>query len=362
MADGQGDFLIYGATGYTGELIARRAAGAGMRPVLSGRNKAAIAKLAAELDLPHIPASVNDAASLDRAIDTLRGDHRLVLNCAGPFGRTADQVSDACIRKSVHYLDITGEIAVFEMLAQKGPRAKHMGVMLLPGVGFDVVPSDCLAAYVAKRVPAATRLVIAIHAGTRISRGTALTSIENMGLGGAVRMNGDIYRVPGAWKDRMVEFDKGPIRVTTMPWGDVATAWYSTGIPNIEVYMAIPVGMRRVLRYGRFAMPLISSAPVKMILKSRVKSGPPGPSAEQRERGRSRFWAEATEESGNSFAAKLYGPEGYELTVRTAIECTFRTLSGMATPGFQTPSRAFGADLIMAIEGVRREDATRNRR
>ena len=362
MPEAQGDFLIYGATGYTGELIARRAAGAGMRPVLSGRNASSITKLAKELALPHIAASVNDPASLDRAIDTLRGDHRLVLNCAGPFGRTADQVSDACMRKSVHYLDITGEIAVFEMLAQKGPRAKHMNVMLLPGVGFDVVPSDCLAAYVAKRVPAATQLVIAIYAGSRISRGTALTSIENMGLGGAVRRDGKIHRIPGAWKDRLVEFDKGPIRVTTMPWGDVATAWYSTGIPNIDVYMAIPAGMRRVLRYGRLAMPLIASKPVKMILASRVKSGPPGPTPEQREKGRSRFWAEATEKSGNSFAAKLYAPEGYELTVRTAIECVFRTLNGMGTPGFQTPSRAFGADLIMSIEGCRREDAQRNRR
>jgi short subunit dehydrogenase-like uncharacterized protein len=362
MPDTKGDFLIYGATGYTGELIARRAAGGGMRPVLSGRNAAAIGRLAKELDLPHIAASVDDAASLDRAIDTLRGEHRLVLNCAGPFGRTADQVSDACMRKSVHYLDITGEINVFEMLAKKGARAKHMNVMLLPGVGFDVVPSDCLAAYVAKRVPTATRLVIAIHAGSRISRGTALTAIENVGLGGAIRRDGRIHRIPGAWKDRFVEFDKGPIRVTTMPWGDVATAWYSTGIPNIEVYMAIPAGMRRLLRYGRLAMPLISSKPVKVLLGSRVKSGPPGPSPEQREKGRSRFWAEASEESGNSFAAKLYAPEGYELTVRTAIECVFRTLNGMATPGFQTPSRAFGADLIMAIDGVRREDAQRNRR
>ena len=248
------------------------------------------------------------------------------------------------------------------MLAQKGPRAKHMGVMLLPGVGFDVVPSDCLAAYVAKRVPTATKLVIAIHAGSRISRGTALTSIENMGLGGAVRHEGKIWRIPGAWKDRFVEFDKGPIRVTTMPWGDVATAWYSTGIPNIEVYMAIPTGMRRLLRYGRFAMPVISSKPVKMLLASRIKSGPPGPTKEQREQGRSRFWAEASEESGNSFAAKLFAPEGYELTVRTALECVFRTLNGMAAPGFQTPSRAFGADLVLSIEGVRREDAQRNRR
>lgn len=357
MNDTQGDFLLYGATGYTGELIARRAAEAGLRPVLSGRNENAVAAIASELGLPHITADVDDPASLDRAIERVSGAHRLVLNCAGPFTRTANQVSDACIRNRVHYLDITGEIGVFEMLARKDGRAKNMDVMLLPGVGFDVVPTDCLAAYVARRVPSATRLAIAVHAGSRISRGTALTSLENMGSGGAVRRGGRIERVPGAWKDRFVDFGSGPVRVTSMPWGDVSTAWHSTGIPDIDVYMAIPAGMRRILRYGRFAMPVISSSPVRRWLASRVLGGPPGPTAEHRERGRSRLWAEATDESGKKFAARLFGPEGYELTVRTAMECVSRTLRGGAQPGFQTPSRAFGPDLVLAIEGVRREDA-----
>ncbi len=357
MNDAQGDFLLYGATGYTGELIARRAVGAGLRPVLSGRNGDAVAALAQELGLHHIAADVNDSTALDQAIDLISGPNRLVLNCAGPFARTANQVSDACIRKRVHYLDITGEIGVFEMLARKDERAKNMDVMLLPGVGFDVVPSDCLAAYVARRLPSATRLVIAIHAGGRISRGTALTSLENMGSGGAVRRGGRIERVPGAWKDRFMDFGSGPVRVTTMPWGDVATAWYSTGIPEIEVYMAIPVGIRRLLRYGRIAMPVLSSSPVKRWLASRVLRGPAGPTAEQRARGRSRLRAEVSDNSGNKFAALLFGPEGYELTVRTALECVGRTLRGNAQPGFQTPSRVFGPDLVLSIEGVSREDA-----
>lgn len=357
MNENQGDFLLYGATGYTGELIARRAAGAGLRPVLSGRNESAVAAIARELGLPHIAADVDDATSLDRAIERATGPNSLVLNCAGPFSRTANQISDACIRNRAHYLDITGEIGVFEMLARKDERAKNMDTMVLPGVGFDVVPSDCLAAYVAQRLPSATHLVIAIHAGSRISRGTALTSLENMGSGGAVRRGGKIERVPGAWKDRLVDFGSGQVRVTTMPWGDVATAWHSTGISEIDVYMAIPTGMRRVLRYGHAAMPLLSSGPVKRWLASRVMSGPPGPTAEQRERGRSRFWAETSDDSGRKFAARLFGPEGYELTVRTAIECVSRTLRGGAQPGFRTPSRAFGPDLVLSIEGVRREDA-----
>lgn len=357
MNDGQGDFLLYGATGYTGELIARRAASIGLRPVLSGRNESSVSALASELGLPHVAADVNDPASLERAMHRVNGGNRLLLNCAGPFARTADQVSDACIRARAHYLDITGEIGVFEMLYRKNDRAANMDVMLLPGVGFDVVPTDCLAAHVARRLPSATRLTIAIHAGSRISRGTALTSLENMGAGGAVRRGGRIVRVPGAWKDRFVDFGSGPVRVTTMPWGDVATAWHSTGIPEIEVYMAIPAAMRRVLRYGRVAMPVLSSGPVRKWLASRVMRGPPGPTPQQRERGRSRMWAEASDNSGKRFASLLFGPEGYEFTVRTALECVARTLRGNGKPGFQTPSRAFGPDLVLSIEGVTREDA-----
>jgi len=355
----RGDFLLYGASGYTGELIARRVAGAGLRPVLAGRRADAIVPLARELGLPHRVASLDDAASLDAAITAIGSDHPLVLNCAGPFAHTARQVADACLWRRAHYLDITGEMAVFEAMAARSGEAERAGVMLLPGVGFDVVPSDCLAAHVARRLPSATRLVIAIQGIGRLSRGTALTSIENIGAGGAVRRAGRIVRVPAAWKTRTVDFGGGrPVRVTTMPWGDVSTAYHSTGIPNVEVYMTVPAGMRRVMRYGRFVLPLLASPPVQRWLVDRVRRGPAGPTADQRVRGRSRFWAEASDENGARAAARLLAPEGYELTVRTAVECVRRVLRGEARPGFQTPSRAFGADLVLAIDGVTREDVT----
>ena len=352
-----GDFLLYGATGYTGELIARRTAAMGLRPVLSGRNAQAIASLARELDLEHRIASVDDPASLDAAIEAIPATNRTVLNCAGPFSHTAKQVADACIRNSAHYLDITGEITVFEMMARKGKEAAAAGVMLLPGTGFDVVPSDCLASYVAGRLPSATKLVIAIQGVGKISRGTMLTSIQNIGNGGAIRRGGAIVRVPSAWKSRTVVFDDKLATLTTMPWGDVATAFHSTGIPDIEVYMMIPDGMRKMLKYGRPILPILSRQPFNSWLQSRVRSGSPGPDEKQRERGRSRFWAEASDDDGNKFAARLSGPEGYELTVRTAIECVRRTLAGHATPGFRTPSLAFGPDLVLSIEGVQRQDA-----
>jgi short subunit dehydrogenase-like uncharacterized protein len=346
-------FLLYGANGYTGELVARRAVERGLTPTLAGRNAESVSRLAAELGLEHRVATVGGPATLDRAIE----GNVVVLNCAGPFSRTAAALADACIRHGVHYLDITGEIAVFEGLHSRTDAAKNAGVMLLPGVGFDVVPSDCLAAYVAQALPSATRLTIAIQGSGGMSRGTLLTSLEGLGAGkgsGAVRRNGKIVRVPTAWKTRFVDFGDKPVPVTTMPWGDVATAYYSTGIPNIEVYMAIPLGLRRLLRYGRWALPLVASAPVRKRLEARVRRGKAGPSADHRARGRSRFWAEALDDAGRSASARLVAPEGYELTVRTALECTIRALGGAVSPGFQTPSSAYGPDVVLGVEGVTR--------
>jgi short subunit dehydrogenase-like uncharacterized protein len=348
------DFVLYGATGYTGELIARRAVAHGLRPLLAGRSAEPLARLAAELGLAHRVAAVDDSAALDDAI----GDLPLVLNCAGPFSRTADAVAAACLRRRSHYLDITGEMAVFEAMAARGAAAERAGVMLLPGVGFDVVPSDCLAAHVAQRLPGATSLAIAIQGSGGLSRGTSITALEGFGEGkgsGAVRKNGRIVRVPPAWKTRRVDFGTGRVLVTTMPWGDVATAYYSTGIPDVEVYMAIPAAMRRVMTYGRFLLPIVASAPVRRWLTARVRRGPGGPSAERRERGRSRFWVEACDAAGRTASATLTAPEGYELTVRAALECVSRALRGEARAGFQTPSMAYGADLVLAIEGVQRQ-------
>jgi short subunit dehydrogenase-like uncharacterized protein len=352
-------FLLYGATGYTGELIARRAVDLGLSPTLAGRSAEPLLSLADELGVPHRVATVDDAAALDAAI----ADHPVVLNCAGPFSRTAIPVAEACIRARIHYLDITGEMGVFEALAARGVDAERAGVMLLPGVGFDVVPSDCLAAHVAVRLPSATQLAIAIQGSGGISRGTALTSLEGLGAGkggGAVRRDGRIVPVPPAWKTRTVDLGDGPVQVTTMPWGDVATAYHSTHIPNIEVYMAIPATLRRVMTYGRFLLPVIASAPVRGFLAARVRRGSPGPSAGHRARGWSRFWAEASDDAGRSAIATLAAPSGYELTVRTALECVRRAVSGAVRPGFQTPSTAYGPDLVLSIDDVTRRDRPSN--
>lgn len=345
--------LVYGATGYTGRLVVAEALARGLRPTLAGRSADALRALAEPLGLAWRVAALDDPAALDRALDGARA----VLHCAGPFVDTWRAMSDACLRARVHYLDVTGEIAVFEALAGRDAEAREAGVMLLPGVGFDVVPSDCLAAHLARRLPDAVRLALAFRALGGASRGTLATMIAGLGEPGAVRRGGRIVPVPPAWRARRIDFGDGrPREAVTIPWGDVSTAWHSTGIPDVEVYMTVSPALRRAMRLSRWAAPLLRTRVVRERLLARVRAGAPGPDDSARARGASLLWGEAVAADGRRVAARLRGPEGYTLTAMTAVHLARRALDGDAPAGFQTPSRAYGADVVLELPGVVRTD------
>jgi short subunit dehydrogenase-like uncharacterized protein len=344
-------WLLYGANGYTGELVARRAAAAGLRPVLAGRRAEPVARLAAELGLEHRAFALDDPLAVDRGLAGMAA----VLHCAGPFSRTAVPMAQACLRGRIHYLDITGEIEVFESLAARTAEAQRAGVILLPGVGFDVVPSDSLAAHLHRRLPSAEHLALGFQVPGGLSRGTATTMGENLHRGGAVRREGRIIPVPSAWRTRRIDFGAGATRAMTIPWGDVATAYHTTGIPDIEVYMAAPASLRVLSRLSRPLAPLLASRPVQSFLKGRIRSGAPGPSASHRHRARSRLWGEVRDASV-AVVSRLETLEAYELTSRTALAAVLRVLAGGVPAGFQTPGRAFGPDFILEVEGTTRHD------
>ncbi|HEV2147665.1 MAG TPA: saccharopine dehydrogenase NADP-binding domain-containing protein [Longimicrobiaceae bacterium] len=346
-------FLLYGSYGYTGRLIAERALERGLRPVLAGRSEATLRAQADALGLPWRVVALDDPAALDRAL----ADIPAVVHAAGPFSRTARPMAEACLRTGTHYLDITGEIAVFESLAARDAEARATGVMLLPGAGFDVVPTDCLAAHLARRLPGAVRLALAFHpVGGGVSHGTATTMVENLASGGAVRRGGRIVRVPAAYRTRRVDFGRGPVEVTTIPWGDVSTAYHSTGIPDVEVYTRVRASARRMMVASRRLGWLLGSGPVQRFLKRRIDAAAPGPTPEQRAGGRSLVWGEVEDARGGRAAARMETPEGYTLTAMTAVAAAEEVLAGRAEPGFRTPSLAFGPDWILGFEGVRRED------
>lgn len=346
------DFLLYGSYGYTGRLIAERARELGLTPLLAGRDAGQLGAQAAELGLPHRAFALDDAAALDAALR----ETRVVLHAAGPFSRTAKPMVEACLRAGAHYLDITGEIGVFELCAAQDAKAKAAGVMLLPGAGFDVVPSDCLAAHLARRLPSATSLTLAFMGLGGVSRGTLTTMAENAGEGGAVRRGGRITRVPAAYRSMEVDFGRGPVTVTTIPWGDVSTAYHSTGIPDIEVYTRVPHRQVRMMRATRRLGWLMGSAPVQAMMKRAIRKGPPGPTPEQRAKGVSLLWGRVEDADGRRAVSRLRTPEGYTLTARTSVEAVRRVLAGEAPAGFQTPSRAYGPDWILQFDGVERED------
>ena len=347
--------LIYGSTGYTGRLIVAEALAHGLRPILGGRNAQAVRAQAEPLGLDWRAARLEAPAELSAAL----AGTSVVLHCAGPFVHTWRAMSDACLRAGAHYLDITGEIAVFEGLARRDAEARASGIMLLPGTGFDVVPSDCLASHLAGRLPNAVRLSLAFRALGGASRGTLTTMVENLGSPGAVRRDGRIVAVPQAWHTRRIDFGDGKLRdATTIPWGDVSTAYYSTGIPNIEVYISMRPALRRAAIASRWLGPVLRTAIVRRGLAAWVRRGAPGPSEAERSRGASMLWGEAVAANGERAEARLRGASGYVMTAQTAVHLAAKALSGEAPSGFQTPSRAYGADVILEIPGATRTDVT----
>lgn len=343
-------YLIYGAYGYTGELIARHAVMQGHEPVLAGRDPHKLDRLAADLDLPSQAVSLTDGFRLRSVLEEVEA----VVHCAGPFSHTALPMVEACLDAGTHYLDITGEIDVFEGLMARDLDAQAADVMLLPGIGFDVVPTDCLAKGLAEAVPDATDLAIAFMGRGGVSQGTLKTAIEQMGEGGLVRRAGKIVEVPPGWATRTVDFGDHPRTVISVPWGDVATAGHSTGIPNVTVYTYLPALGRRLLRLSRYVQGMLGWRPLQLLLQRLVEKWVPNPSPETRRTGETVVWASVRGEEGDTATARLRGPEAYTFTARTAVRGGGRVLDGTAPPGYQTPATAFGSDFVFDVDGVAR--------
>jgi len=343
--------LIYGATGYTGTLLAERARAQGLRPILAGRDPEKLHPIAARLGLEARAARLDEPEHLRAALAGVAA----VIHAAGPFSKTAQPMAKACLAAGVHYVDITGEISVLEALAALDAEAKAAGIVLLPAAGFDVVPSDCLAAHVARRLPGATHLRISIGGFGGFSRGTARTMVEGIAWGTRVRRDGRIVELPSPPRGR-ADFGRGPRRTVGLGWGDVSSAWHSTGVPNIDVYFeafpamaaaaGLPAGIRRIIAGGT----------AQQLINRGIDRLPEGPSAVARKTARSTFLAEAWDGTGRRAASRMETPEGYTLTAATALEVARRLAAGTVPAGFRTPVTAFGPDFILDFPGVVRTD------
>ena len=344
--------LIYGATGYTGRLIADEAKALAMRPVLCGRDEAKLAAMADRLGFEYRVARLADAPQLDRVLS----DIKVVLHAAGPFSETSRAMVDACVRTGAHYLDIAGEVEVIEGLAQRHSEARRRKIMLMPGVGFDVVPSDCLAAHVASRLPGARRLILGLDGLRFLTRASAKTLIGRAITGFLVRRDGILTPVVPGELQRSFDYGAGARLSFAVSWGDIASAYYTTGIPNIEVYFSSLPSVQGMLLATRYFGRVLASAPWQAWLRAHADLLPEGPSAEERASTQVVIVAEAEDGKGRRAGARMVTPEAYACTGMLAPAIAQRVLRGDLEVGFQTPGRVYGADYVLSFPGVSRQD------
>jgi short subunit dehydrogenase-like uncharacterized protein len=341
-------WMIYGANGYTGQLIAKQAKKRGLKPILAGRSRETIEALAAETGFKSLVFDLDDKAALNKAVKGVS----TVLHCAGPFSATSQPMIEACLKNSCHYLDITGEISVFANAYRQSDEARRADIVLMPGVGFDVVPTDCLAATLVNALPAATVMMLAFESGGKMSPGTAKTSVEGLAGGGCVRRDGKLKWVPLAWKTREIRFKHGKRLAVTIPWGDVFTAYISTGVPDIEVYMAAPPSAILRMKRLRMVKPLLSMEWVQNVMKRRIEKSVTGPELGARQNSQMQLWGEVSSADGRSVSATMTTPDGYDVTVMASLGIVEFLLKNDVEGGFYTPSLLMGADFATSLPGV----------
>jgi short subunit dehydrogenase-like uncharacterized protein len=342
-------WLLYGATGYTGGLIAREAVRRGARPVLGGRDAVRLARLAAELGLEHRVAPIEALAPALAGLGA-------VVHAAGPFATTAAPVADACLEAGVHYLDLSGEVSAVLAVAERDQAARARGVMLLPSVGFDAVATNCLAAHVAGRLRGACHLAIGIAGLELLSRGSARSSVRQLGRPLCVRRGGALAELPAGSLRRDFDYGRGPSASVGISWVDVVAAWYATGIPDIEAYVEETSTLRWLGAMNRGVgwagqLPLVNEW-----MDWQAGLLPPGPSDADRAGRHATVVAEVRDGAGRIARARLVTPEVYGFSAETAVALVARVLGGDLEPGFQTPARVYGPDLVLGFPGVRRED------
>ena len=344
-------FLLYGANGYTGRLITERACQLALAPILAGRSEQPLSEMAKQYSLESQVVDLADSDRLDEVLNAVP----VVLHAAGPFRETARPMIEACLRTKTHYVDITGEIEVFERCARKDEEARQANIMLAPGAGFDVVPSDCLAAHVAGRLKGGHSLSLAMSGMSRASRGTTKTAAQYVGLGSYIRRGGKIAQLTEPLYQEF-DFGEGLVRCMAVSWGDVSTAYHSTGIPDIDVFFPATKQMESAMSLGPIVGGFMRSRLGQWILRYQINKRAAGPDPDYRAQSHHVLLADLRDGMRNRVVSRLKTPEGYSLTAQTSVAMVQRILDGDWKPGFQTPSKAYGADFILEFDGVTRED------
>jgi len=340
-------WMIYGAYGYSARLIAELARERGLNPVLAGRNADKVAAMANELGFDHRAFALDDPGEIAA---NLRGVDA-VIHCAGPFSATSAPMLEACLSSQTHYFDITGEIDVFENAhsTQIHEAANKAGIVVCPGIGFDVVPTDCIARTLADALPDATDLALGFQGDMNVSPGTAKTIIERLGDGTFARRDGKLVNIPVDL--RQIDYGKGPRQSMCVSWGDVSTAYYTTGIGNISVYWPASDQMVRQFRIAALLRPLLRLGWVQRLLKKQIEKRVHGPGAEQRDSRAVYLWGEVRNADGRTVSARMTTANGYTVTQLAPIAIIEHLLTKDVAPGSTTPALMMGKEFASSLAG-----------
>ena len=322
-----GSLMLYGATGYTGRLAAEHAAAAGLDLILGGRNTTRLAAQADRLGVSHRAFDLDDSAAAAEALAGVA----VVLNCAGPFMRTAEPLMRAAISSQTDYLDVAAELDSYRLADALDREARAAGVMLLPGSGGSVAMLGCLAGHAIGRVTEPARVRIALHVAGDMSRGSAISASENLTAETLQRVDGKlIARDPEDRRD--FDFGWGPATCSATTLPDLITIWRATHVPNVEIFVhvtgdAFPDGDLALL--------------------------PDGPTAEHRDANRYHAAVEVTGRGGTVVRSVLDTVNGYTFTPIAAAEAARRVLGGERRPGFHTPAELFGNGFAETVADTR---------
>jgi short subunit dehydrogenase-like uncharacterized protein len=342
--------LIYGGTGYTGRLIAEHARDMRCSPVVAGRTAHRVQALAVEMALSERVFGLDDPGVVDDAL----GDVCVVINAASPFGLTSRPLIESCLRTQTHYLDITGELPVFRDAFGYDGAARKRGIMIMPGVGLGIVASDCVAMHVAACVPNAKYLRIALLRPDSFSRGSFRSALGLSNSQVMIRRNGRLTSVPVGRLQRAFDYGEGERESVAVSWADVFTAYYSTGIRNIEAYFEAGFTSRALYQLGAGVADTLRLAPVQRWLDVATRAWPEGPSPRQRQAEKCVIVAEVEDSWRRRSSARLETPDGYSFTAEAATTIARRIMRGDFLPGFQTPAKMYGADFVLGFKGTRR--------
>lgn len=359
QSNASGPTAVYGATGFTGGLIARELKRLGADFLIAGRDARKLEALSAELGgVPFKAVSVDDPAGLREMLEPCS----VVVACAGPFSLYGEPVVAAAADTGTHYLDTTGEQPFMRMVFDRyGGKAAKTGAVLVSGMGFDYLPGDMIAALTAEGMGPLEEIVLAycVH-GFAPTHGTALSGLEIM-------RGGDVVWADGEWRPAPRSADGGRWRFPE-PLGEQRMLRYPAG-EQITVPRHVDTARVRTLLNGMVVPPRLMPAavagapllglamrtPLREAIGALIRRLPAAPSEEDRKKARFTISCEARGASGARRGA-VRGGDVYGLTAASlahgAVICTDPSYdrSGALAPAQAFDPASFLDALDLAVE------------